>query len=69
MADLIGAVVLDTSYTYETAWGMPIYQFHSCTRMILKRDEYKNTMTGIYSGSLDPKKINMKDLHWLSNKE
>ena len=66
MADLVGAVILDTSYTYETVWDMYLYQFHSCTRMILKREDYRNTMTGIYTGNLDPKKVNMEKIYWLS---
>lgn len=66
MADLIGAVILDTSYTYENVWDMYIYQFHSCTRMILKREDYNNTMTGIYTGNLDPKKVNLDKLYWLN---
>lgn len=65
-ADLMGAVVLDTSYKYDEVWDLNLYQFHSCTRMILRREEYQNVMVGIYSGSIDAKNINKEELFWLN---
>ena len=34
--------------------------FHKTDKLL----NYKNTMTGLYSGCIDNKKINMKEIHW-----
>jgi hypothetical protein len=67
MATMVGAIVLETSYTYESAFELSMYQFHSCTSAILKRQEWKNIMLGVYTGNIDTKKIDLSKYNWLTN--
>ena len=62
---LITTVVLELGYRYEEVLDLYIYQFYSLVNKIVKRQEYNNVMTGIYSGNVDSKKINMADYSWL----
>lgn len=65
LADLVGGVVLSTAYKYSEVWDLYLYQFHSCTRMLLRREEYSHIMVGIYSGNIDAKKISKDKIFWL----
>lgn len=50
---------------FQQIWDMPIGAFMSCMGRTLKVKEYDHVMQGIYSGCIDMKKLNKKDLNWL----
>lgn len=53
-------------YNYEQAEQLTIYQFNQCFEQIKTSINYDNTMTGIYSGTIDMSKIRDKScLSWL----
>lgn len=55
-------------YDYTTVWSLNIFQFYQSVRQIQKNQNYNHIMQGIYAGTLDSKKINMDNIHWLSSK-
>ena len=52
-------------YGYRETQDLTIYQFNESVRQIQHKVDYDNRMFGIYSGSLDPKSLDRKDLNWL----
>jgi len=53
-------------------WNLTIYQLFDAYRRLDIVDNYSNIMYGIYSGNIDSKKINQKDIFWsikIKNKE
>jgi len=67
MDDLISALVLETSYTFDTVFSMYLYQFNKLIRKMIKKTDYNNLMVGIYTGNIDSKKIGKDKLDWLSS--
>jgi hypothetical protein len=67
MDDLIAALVLETSYTFETIFGLYMYQFNKLIRKMIKKTDYNNLMIGVYTGNIDMKKISKDKLNWLSS--
>lgn len=49
-------------YDYSTVWNLHIYQFTDSLKKTQKINYYNQLMTGIYTGSIDSKKINKDDL-------
>lgn len=52
-------------YNHLTVFDMHIYAFNDSVRQIQKIKNYDNLMFGLYSGSIDAKKINQKELTWV----
>lgn len=50
-------------------WNYTMYQFMKTFYRIEQIDSAKNIMTGIYSGCIEPKKINLKEYHWAKKLE
>jgi len=68
LAPLISSMVNSSGfkYNYDTVQDLNLYLFMDAVRRILKIDGYKNLMTGIYSGTIDAKKIrNKKEFNWM----
>lgn len=56
----------DFKYDYETVWDLPLYTFMASAKQINKLVNYKNVMTGVYTGNIDIKKIkDKKSLTWI----
>ena len=70
-SNFISAIVLRTSYSYDTALKLTMDKFHSLITMIRKRDEFIGLMNGVYSGNIDTKKMRIDEYNWLvdNNKE
>lgn len=66
-APLISALVncAEFKYDYRTVWNMPIYAFMDSVHQVQKMMNYKNLMTGIYTGNIDSSKIPKKNLTWI----
>lgn len=45
-------------------FDLTIYQLYDGYHRVEKIEHYNNTVTGIYTGNIDAKKINMNDLNW-----
>lgn len=45
-------------------WNYNMYQFMKTYYRIEQIDSANNIMTGIYSGCIEPKKIDLRDYHW-----
>lgn len=67
LGSAISAMVNNTDfkYDYNTIWGLPIYVFLDAVSRIQKNLNYKNLMTGIYTGNIDAKKIPNSQLSWI----
>lgn len=55
----------DFKYDYNTIWDLPIYVFLDAVNRLQKNLNYKNLMTGIYTGNIDAKKIPNSQLSWI----
>ena len=55
----------DFKYRYDDVWTMPIGAFMDSVGRIQKFHNYEHMMQGIYSGCVDMKKINKRDLNWM----
>lgn len=53
-------------YTWENVWDVPIGTFMDSVSRVGKRDHYYFLMLGIYSGNVDAKKLNKKELDWMT---
>lgn len=56
-----------SQFQWNTVWDVPIGVFMDSIIRMQKRDRYYFTMIGVYSGSVDIKKINKKELEWMSD--
>lgn len=52
-------------YCFHDVWTLPIGAFMDSVERIQKLKAYNYMMHGIYSGCVDIKKINKKDLNWM----
>ena len=52
-------------YRFDDVWTLPIGAFMDAVERIHKLKSYNYMMYGIYSGCVDIKKINRKDLNWM----
>ena len=52
---------------FETVQTLNIYIFNSSVRQVQRRIEYGQIMGGYYAGTIDPQKINLEKLDWLSS--
>lgn len=55
-----------SQYRWDTVWDVPVGVFMDSVVRVQKRDSYVFTMIGIYSGNVDTKKINKKELDWMN---
>ena len=55
-------------YDFDSVLDMSIYQFNESVRQIIHKVDYEHRMTGIYAGTIDPKKMSQDDLNWLKHK-
>ena len=71
LAPLISGLVncADFKYTYETVWDLCLYNFLDAVHRIRKLNNYRNLMTGIYTGNIDAKSVLDKQLDWLGDLE
>ena len=69
LAPLISGLVncADFKYTYETVWDLCLYNFFDAVHRIRKLNNYRNLMTGIYTGNIDVKSVSDKQLDWLGD--
>lgn len=56
----------DFKYRFDDVWGLPIGAFMVSVERIPRYRNYEHMMHGIYSGCVDMKKINKKDLIFMS---
>ena len=69
---IISGVTWKSGKNINEIWGLTIYQLFDAYRRLDIVDNYSNIMYGIYSGSIDLKKINQKEIFWsvkFKNKE
>lgn len=52
-------------YNYNEALGLNIFQFYSSVKAIQKRINFDQIMSGIYTGAISSKDINMQEINWL----
>ena len=50
----------------DDAFAMNIYFFNKSMRQINKKIDYDHICAGVYAGTIDSKKINMKKIHWMN---
>lgn len=55
-------------YNYETVKDLTIYQFNESVLQIVNKVDYDNRMHGVFSGTVDAKKLSQDELNWLSHK-
>lgn len=54
-------------YDFDGVRNMTIYQFNESVQQIIHKVDYEHRMHGIYSGTIDPKNLNKKELNWLTH--
>lgn len=52
-------------YDFDSAKDLSIYQFNLCVKQVINKIEYDNRMVGVYTGNIDAKSLQNKDLTWL----
>lgn len=52
-------------YNFDSVLDLTIFQFNTCLHQIIKKVNYDKLMIGVYSGSVDTKKIDKAELTWL----
>ena len=67
LAPLISAMVNceQFKYKHDEVWDLPLYAFMDSVRRIQKIKNFDQTMSGIFAGTVDSKKISMESLNWL----
>ena len=55
----------DFKYRFDDVWTLPIGVFMDSVKRIQKYSNYEHMMHGIYSGCVDIKKLNKRDLNWM----
>ena len=68
LAPLISSMVntCDFKYNHTDVWELPIYTFMDSVRRISKKEAVGYTLQGIYTGSIDSKKISNDAMNWMS---
>lgn len=56
----------ESKYDFSSVLDLNIYQFNASVRQIQKRLHYHHLMTGVYSGTVDLKSTDKKDLSWIA---
>lgn len=54
-------------YNFETTKALTIHQFNESVIQIVHKVNYLNVMHGVYSGTVNVKDIDQKELNWLKN--
>lgn len=54
-------------YRWDDVWTLPIGVFMDSVGRVQKYKSYNFVMHGIYSGCVDLKKLNKRELHWMSD--
>lgn len=57
----------NSGYTWDTIGNITVFQMYEGIKRISKEKLSNNLSSGIYSGSIDYKKINEDDLNWVGN--
>ncbi len=61
---LISGIAWKSHIGINSVWDLTIYQLYDAHDRLQIVDDYDKTIHGIYSGTVDSKKINMKDINW-----
>ena len=54
-------------YRWDDVWTLPIRVFMDSVERVQKHKSYNFVMQGIYSGCVDMKKLDKKELHWMGD--
>lgn len=54
-------------YRWDDVWTLPIGVFMDSVERVQKHKSYSFVMQGIYSGCVDLKKLDKKELHWMGD--
>lgn len=54
-------------YRWDDVWTLPIGVFMDSVERVQKHKSYNFVMQGIYSGCVDMKKLDKKELHWMGD--
>jgi hypothetical protein len=68
LVPLVSAMVNSPGFKYDhhNVWEMPIYDFMDSVMRIQKISDYDHVLSGIYAGTIDPKKMSDREsLNWL----
>jgi hypothetical protein len=68
LSKLISSIVWNenSKVNIQDVWNLHIYQVYNGLYKIQKRDNYKQTMQGIYAGTIDQSKIDLSKIDWVS---
>jgi len=50
-------------------WDLTVYQLYDGLNRLKIIDDYQFTLSGIYAGTIDSGKINLKDINWMKINE
>ena len=52
------------NYNYSSIWDLKVYQFMDACKRARKIMDYKNLMTGVYTGKIDGKSLHRNQIDW-----
>lgn len=55
----------DFPYDYDGALAQSLFRFNASVPQIQKLKIYEQTMAGLYAGTIDGKRIDMKEINWI----
>lgn len=56
---------VEFKYRYDDVWELPIGVFMDAVKRVQKQKDYNHIVQGIYSGTVDSKKVKKKELEWM----
>lgn len=62
---IISSIAWKSNIGIDAVWDLTIFQLYDAYSRIALIDNYDKTMQGIYAGTVDVKKINIKDVSWI----
>ena len=67
--DIVSAVAWKSHIGVKGVWNLTIFQLYDAFERLNIIDHYDKTMYGLYSGTIDQKSVNVKNLNWIKKKD
>lgn len=64
LISIISSIAWRSHIGINSVWDLTIYQLYDAFYRLDVIDNYDKTLTGIYAGTIDGKKINLKKINW-----
>lgn len=55
----------DFKYDYDSVMDLNVYRFYRSLKQLKRNKNYDHVMSGVYAGTIDDSKLNMKKIYWI----